>query len=55
VIIDERPRVWLLRDGQPLEMLVELGLTDGVHTEVRAKELSEGALVITDAEQGLSQ
>lgn len=55
VVVDERPRVYVLRNGQPHEVIVEVGLTDGVHTEVSAKELEEGALVITDAEQGLSK
>ncbi len=51
VIADERPRVWVLRDAQPVEVMVEVGLTDGVETEVRAQGLAEGTLVITDAEQ----
>lgn len=47
---DDRHRVWVLRDGEPKEVIVETGLTDGIQTEVRG-ELHDGDAVITDAEQ----
>lgn len=48
---DEHPRVWVLREDQPVEIRVQVGLTDGVSTEVQASELHAGDHVITDAEQ----
>lgn len=51
VVSDGKPRVWVLRDQRPVEVKVELGLSDGVHTEVRAEGLAEGDQVIVDAEQ----
>jgi len=50
-VSDGKPRVWVLRAQKPVEVKVELGLTDGVHTEVRAEGLAEGDEVIVDAEQ----
>lgn len=51
VVSDVRPRVYVLRNGEPAEQLVEVGLTDGVHTEVRGEGLVERDLVIVDAQQ----
>jgi HlyD family secretion protein len=39
--------VWVLRDGAPVRVRVETGLTDGTVTEVTGGELAEGDLVIT--------
>ena len=39
--------VWVLRDGQAVEVTIEPGDSDGRHTEVRGGDLSEGDLVIT--------
>jgi HlyD family secretion protein len=51
VVSDVRPRVYVLRNAEPVEQLVEVGLTDGVHTEVRGEGLAERDLVIVDAQQ----
>ena len=48
---DAKPHVWVLRAGKATQITVETGLTDGVKTEVRAKELVEGDPVITDLEE----
>lgn len=49
---NEGPRVWVLgEDGKPSPIPVEVGLTDGVSTEVKAEGLQEGGAVIVDAEQ----
>ncbi len=52
VVSDTRPRLYVLRQGVAEEQPVELGLSDGVSTEVRAARLSPGDLAIVDAEQG---
>ena len=39
--------VWVLRDGAPLRVRVETGLSDGTVTEITGGELAEGDLVIT--------
>lgn len=39
--------VWVLRDGAPVRVAVETGLTDGTTVEVTGGELREGDLVIT--------
>lgn len=42
------PRVWVLKDGQPVEILVRTGLTDGRFTEATGDGLNEGVpLIIT--------
>ncbi|TXI03581.1 MAG: efflux RND transporter periplasmic adaptor subunit [Pseudorhodobacter sp.] len=40
--------VWVLRDGAPVEVEVEVGATDGRNTRVTAETLAEGDAVITD-------
>lgn len=45
-------RVWVLRGGQPVAVTVEVGVTDGQHTEIRGGELHDGDAVITDATAG---
>ena len=48
----ERPsgprQVWVLRDGQPAAVPVEVGLSNGRLTEVSSPDLHEGDLVITE-------
>ncbi len=41
--------VWVLRDGQPTEVAVEIGLSDGTFTAVTGGGLVEGDLVIVGA------
>jgi HlyD family secretion protein len=48
-------QVWLLRDGQPLAVSVNTGLTDGRVTEVTSDQLQPGMAVITDQRSGASQ
>lgn len=46
--------VWVLRDGTPVAVAVEIGATDGRMTEIRSGELSDGDEVIVDAASGTS-
>jgi HlyD family secretion protein len=46
-------RVHVLRDGQPVEVPVKVGITDGRTTEVAEGALQAGAQVITDAKGAL--
>ncbi len=43
------PRVWVLRDGQPLALDVQTGATNGRMTEIAGGELKAGMAVITEA------
>jgi HlyD family secretion protein len=45
---DTRPGVWILRDGQPVRILIRTGATDGSKTEVASGNLEPGTLVIVD-------
>ncbi len=40
--------VWILKDGKPASVAVDLGLTNGQQTEVLGGDLAEGASVLTD-------
>jgi HlyD family secretion protein len=48
-------QVWVLRDGQPLAVSVNTGLTDGRVTEVTSDQLQPGMPVIIDQRSGASQ
>jgi len=41
-------QVWVLRDGVPVAMPIEAGISDGRMTEITGGELKEGMTVITD-------
>jgi HlyD family secretion protein len=41
--------VWLLRDGAPVQVPVETGLSDGAYTEITDDSVKEGDTVIVDA------
>lgn len=41
-------RLWVLRDGAPVALVVQSGLSDGRRTEVTGGDLSEGEAVIVD-------
>lgn len=41
-------RIWLLRDGAPVEVPVTIGATDGQRTEITGGDLQEGDAIITD-------
>lgn len=43
---------WVLRDGQPAEVLLTLGLSNGVVTEVLGGDIRSGDLLITDRIDG---
>ncbi len=43
------PRVWVLRDGQPVALEVQTGATNGRVTEIAGGELKAGMAVITEA------
>ena len=40
------PQVWILRDGEPVPVQVNLGITDGRMTEITGSELTAGTPVI---------
>jgi len=42
-------RIWVLRDGQPVEFPVKTGITDGNVTEVSGEGLTEGMSIIVSA------
>lgn len=41
--------VWVLRNGQPQQINIEIGATDGQNTVVKKGEIAEGDQLITDA------
>ena len=43
----ERGIVWVLRDGRPVQVPVQIGASDGQHTQILGGELREGDQVIT--------
>lgn len=43
------PSVWVLRGGEPVEIPVAPGLTDGSHTEISGEGLTEGMEIIVSA------
>ncbi len=47
-----KPRIFLLRDGRPVEVPIEPGLTDGSFTEVRSGEIREGDGVVIEQTGG---
>lgn len=47
--------VWRLRDGQPERILLRIGASDGLFTEVLSDELREGDLVVTGVSQAAAR
>jgi HlyD family secretion protein len=43
----ERGIVWVLRDGEPVQVPVRIGVSDGQHTQILGGDLREGDQVIT--------
>ena len=41
-------QVWVVKDGQPVAVRVQTGITDGRMTEVSSPELEAGTQVIVD-------
>jgi HlyD family secretion protein len=46
----KEPHVWILKDGNPKEIIVKLGLTDGRFTEVITEDLKESMSIIISAQ-----
>jgi len=44
----KRQRVWVLRDGQPADVAVTIGSTDGSMTEVTGGEVEPGMALVVD-------
>jgi len=49
-----RRTVWVLRDGKPSPVPVEVGITDGSHTEVASGPIAAGDACIVDVSGGTS-
>jgi HlyD family secretion protein len=47
---DAAPHVWLLRQGKPQRVAVEVGPSDGSWTEIRADGLAPGAKLVVDTD-----
>jgi HlyD family secretion protein len=47
-----RRQVWVLQDGKPQAMAVQVGISDGRMTEVSSEQLQPGMAVITDQRSG---
>lgn len=45
------PQVWVLRDGQPVPLAVQTGVSNGRHTEILGGELQAGMVVIVDYQE----
>lgn len=50
----EGDRVFVLKDGQPVEVAVEAGLSDGKSTEISADGLRVGDQILLEIEEGVS-
>jgi HlyD family secretion protein len=48
------PRVWLLKDGNPIEVLVKIGITDGRFTEIVDDSLAVDSPVIVSVKPAAS-
>lgn len=46
---DSSRKVWILRDGQPEQVKVKTGASDGKFTQILSSDLEPGTAVITDA------
>jgi HlyD family secretion protein len=50
---DSKHRIWILKDGEPVEVIVTAGLSDGQKTSVESDDLKAGQQVVIDErEQG---
>ena len=48
-VVGAGAHIWILRDGQLVELAVKLGLSDGSHTEISGEGLAPGLVVILRA------
>lgn len=46
--VDKGARVWILRDGEPVPIQIEPGLTDGLMTQIMGDALAPGDRVLVD-------
>ena len=54
--LDGSPQVWTLREGRPTAVLVQLGLPDGVFTEIVKGDLKPGDdLIISERGSRINQ
>lgn len=42
----DKPHFWILKDNKPVEIIVEIGITDGLFTEITGENLSDDMQVI---------
>lgn len=45
---DKQPHVWVLRDGKPEKVMLKIGMTDGIMTEVKEGKFEPGMAVVVD-------
>ncbi|MFA7387105.1 MAG: hypothetical protein WCZ87_05535, partial [Thiohalobacteraceae bacterium] len=45
---DREQSVWVLRDGVPTEIMVSVGVSDGLFTQVVSGDLQPGMRLLTD-------
>jgi HlyD family secretion protein len=48
--VSDRRTLWTLRDGAISPIGVRIGITDGIFTEIDARNIHEGDLIVTDVE-----
>lgn len=53
--LQRKSSVWILRNGERVEIPVTVGLTDGIHTEIQGEGLSEGVEVILSLKPALKK
>ena len=51
-IDDGSPVLWVMRDGEPVAVSVQTGLTDGALTQIVGGELTAGDILITGVDPG---
>jgi HlyD family secretion protein len=49
---DGMQKVWTLKDGQPVALSVQTGVTDGLKTEVKAGDVEPGLALLVDVQTG---
>jgi HlyD family secretion protein len=48
-VADGKATIWVLRDGAPVAVTVEIGSSDGTHTAVTGSDLKENDAAIVGA------
>ncbi len=49
VLTGAKRRIWVLREGRQVPLVIQVGSSDGQFTQVTAGELKEGDALVTDA------